>query len=266
MHLQGPAGDKPELMQPKASGSFSELRRYTIVLVAVGLSMVVFLSLQFVPLAAFTRHVDEPCSRMQAWRALLQRQSLDKTVHAIKAASFKIGSDSEGFENWRTPQGEYWIPALTRSALSSLEYQQQIGLYTALPTPVLPGDIVLDGGAHVGVFTRVALKAGAKLVVAIEPAPENVECLRRNFRREIADGRVIIYAKGIWDKEDILPMFLNRNSAGDSFVQDRDPGAGMINLPLTTVDVLVAELQLPRVDFVKLDIKGAEVQAFMGHV
>ena len=49
--------------------------------------------------------------------------------------------------------------------------------------------MVLDGGAHVGVYVREALDRGARLVVAIEPAPANVECLRRNFPEEIADGR-----------------------------------------------------------------------------
>ena len=36
---------------------------------------------------------------------------------------------------------------------------------------VRAGDIVLDCGANIGVYTRVALNRGAKLVVAIEPAP-----------------------------------------------------------------------------------------------
>ena len=67
-------------------------------------------------------------------------------------------------------------------------------------TGIRRGDIVLDAGANVGVFTRKALWAGASKVIAIEPAPENLECLRRNFAAEIADGRVVVYPKGVWDK------------------------------------------------------------------
>ena len=33
---------------------------------------------------------------------------------------------------------------------------------------------------------------------------------------------------------------------------------------MTTVDKLVAELRLPRVDFIKMDIEGAERKAIMG--
>ena len=61
---------------------------------------------------------------------------------------------------------------------------------------VRPGDVVLDCGANIGVFVRESLDAGAKTVVAIEPAPENIECLRRNFKDEIAAGRVIVYPEG----------------------------------------------------------------------
>jgi FkbM family methyltransferase len=37
-------------------------------------------------------------------------------------------------------------------------------------------------------------------------------------------------------------------------------------VPLTTIDKLVDELRLPSVDFVKMDIEGAEMQALKGAV
>ena len=57
-----------------------------------------------------------------------------------------------------------------------------------------------------GLYAKTALASGAKLVVAIEPAPENIECLRRNLAQEIAAGRVIVYPKGVWDKDDTLAL------------------------------------------------------------
>jgi predicted RNA methylase len=63
--------------------------------------------------------------------------------------------------------------------------------------PVPAGAVVLDCGAHVGVYTRRALNEGAAKVIAIEPVPQTVECLRRTFRREIAEGRVVVYQKGV---------------------------------------------------------------------
>jgi FkbM family methyltransferase len=97
---------------------------------------------------------------------------------------------------------------------------------------VRQGDIVLDAGANVGVFTRKALWAGAAKVIAIEPGPENLECLRRNFAAEIADGRVVLYPKGIWDKDDVLKLSIDPVSpARDSFVRPIE-NAQVIEAPL----------------------------------
>ena len=85
------------------------------------------------------------------------------------------------------------------------------------------GDIVLDCGANIGVTIREELAAGAQKIIGIEPAPENLECLRRNFPGEIASGRVVIVPKGVWDKEDALTLRVDpRNSAADSFVLRRE--------------------------------------------
>ena len=67
---------------------------------------------------------------------------------------------------------------------------------------VQPGDVVLDCGANIGIFSKTALASGARLVVAVEPAPDTLECLRRNLGREIAERRVIVYPKGVWDHDD----------------------------------------------------------------
>ena len=131
-------------------------------------------------------------------------------------------------------------------------------------TRIRPGDVVLDAGANVGVFTRKALWAGAFKVIAIEPGPENLECLRQNFAAEIAQGRVILYPKGIWDKDEVLRLRVDpTNSARDSFVRPIE-NAQIIEVPLTTIDKMVNELRLPRVDFIKMDIEGAEQKAIVG--
>jgi len=125
-----------------------------------------------------------------------------------------------------------------------------------------PGDIVLDCGASDGDFTRESLKAGAKLVVAIEVSPTSVECIRRNLVAEAASGRVIVYAKGVWDHDDALTLHVdNSNFAANSVVMHSLAAHAAGTVPLTTIDRIVEELRLPRVDFIKMDVEGAEVRA-----
>jgi FkbM family methyltransferase len=183
----------------------------------------------------------------------------------ILAASKRIETDSEGFQLWQTPMGRYWIPKGSEYVLPWNLAEQKRKIYGTGNRAVQSGDIVLDCGANVGVFVRESLDAGAKLVVAIEPAPENIECLRRNFKAEIAARRVIVYPKGVWDKDDVLTLNIDpHNSAADSFLIKREGGIEGAKAPLIPIDKMTAELDLPRVDYIKMDIEGAEQRALAG--
>lgn len=187
--------------------------------------------------------------------------SLDST-QAIIAAKNRIHESMQlvradgSLQLWDTPQGQMWIPASQLKWMPLVLAEQQERIYGRGERGVHQGDIVLDCGAAMGEFTRTALDQGAAIVVAIEPAPFKEPCLRRNFEREIAAGRVIVYPKGVWDKEASLTLY------DDSVVEKRE-GTGIV-VPLTTIDQLVADLHLPRVDFIKMDIEGAEKQALTG--
>jgi FkbM family methyltransferase len=182
----------------------------------------------------------------------------------IQRASTLIQTDGP-LELWDTPYGRWWLPGGSPGILSILLAQQHRKIYGDAGTGgVRAGDVVLDCGAHVGTYVRTALDAGAKLVVAIEPSPEAVESLRRNMAREIAEKRVIVYPKGVWDKEETLTFYENGNgAAGDSFVTHA-ADARKVQIAVTTIDKLTAELGLDRVDFIKADIKGASERAVRG--
>jgi FkbM family methyltransferase len=190
---------------------------------------------------------------------------LPEAEKALKKKSRLLKSECDGLELWETPRGVFWIPATLTSFFFILA-EQEIKIYGSGQFAVQAGDIVLDCGANVGVFTAAALSAGAQLVVAIEPVPKKVECLNRNFASEIAAGRVIVYPKGVWHEEAFLEMSLYKDSVLDSFVmKDRDTDSlGQARFPVTTLDILAAELNLPRVDFVKMDVEGANGRALEG--
>jgi FkbM family methyltransferase len=222
----------------------------------------------FAPFRLFTFVVAGRSPVCPLGEAVKADQNLHRQVEykdQILNASKLIEQDTKGFELWDTPKGRYWIPAGSRYVLPFNLAEQQRKIYGTGDFGPHAGDITLDCGANVGVTVREELAAGTKTIVAIEPAPENLECLRRNYPSEIASGRVIVVPKGVWDKEDFLTLRVDpKNSAADSFVIHREGATELEKVPLTTIDKLVADLKLERVDYIKMDIEGAEPKALSG--
>ena len=206
------------------------------------------------------------CSRERALVAFDQYYRFMETQPEYRKKVSVLETDGK-LSRVSTPSGEYWIPS--GAAMYFLIAEDDRNVYTNGEAKVRPNDVVLDCGANVGVFTKRALAAGARLIVAVEPSPANVAAMQRTFTKEIADGRVIVYPKGVWDKDDVLVMNLHENTVLDSFVMEKRTEDGFtdvhkVELPLTTIDKMVAELKLGKVDFIKMDIEGAERRALKG--
>ena len=168
----------------------------------------------------------------------------EAAVKKIAAETRRVAVDGD-LELLQTPAGRYLVPGNTSESKASsgtllaiLLAQQQRGIYGDSEWGVRSGDTVLDAGAHVGVLTRKALDSGASLVVAIEPSPKAIRCLRHNFASEISAGRVIVYPKGVWNRDEILTFYLNTiTGAGDSFlIAAGQPST--LQVPVVTVDTL----------------------------
>lgn len=216
------------------------------------------------PLIAFALRDTGGCSLSQSYSAL-NTSEFDAVQARLRNSSKVVEKTPDGLFCVKTEQGTFWVPPGNDYAFVLAE--QAVRIYGDGEYRVQPGDTVLDCGANIGAFTREALNAGAGLVIAIEPVPAHVEGLRRTFKNEIEQGRVRVIAKGVWNKEDTLEMNLFENALLDSFVMAERPEESTqrrISLPLTTIDHLVEELGLPRVDFIKMDIEGAERQALEG--
>jgi FkbM family methyltransferase len=199
--------------------------------------------------------------------AVKSTANLDDTLR-IKdriLAGSHLRREESGLELWDTPKGPFWVPKGNRYVLPFNLAEMERQIYGSGEHFVHPGDVVLDCGASDGDFTREALRAGAKLVVSIEISPSSAECIRRNLAEEIAGGRVIVYPKGVWDKEDSMMLNVDdTNFAANSVVMSEGSLHPQVKVPLTTIDRLAAELNLPRVDFIKMDIEGAELPAMRG--
>jgi FkbM family methyltransferase len=205
------------------------------------------------------------CSIAESFQGARSFLNQRRETERVASESRFLEEDSEGYQLWSTPAGDWWIPSGSEQALPILVVQQEMDSYGGSDWGVREGDVVLDCGAHIGLFTKKALSMGARRVVAIEPSPKNLECLRRNLKDEISQGKVVVVPKGVWDQEDELILHTyDANSAADSFVVQAEGSTSEVSVPLTTIDQLVKDLDLEDVDLIKMDIKGAAHRALQG--
>ena len=241
-------------------------RAAKIVAILVGICFIAMAAWPTARLAAvWLAHRNDGCSLAATLNANQELLRFTRLWADLGGLSHIIQKEPSGYELVDTPRGQYWT-SRHEPLVGFLLAEQETEIYGDALHGVHPGDIVLDCGADIGVYTRTALFRGARLVVAIEPAPSSIDALRRTFQREIAEGRVIVYPKGVWDKVDTLDLEVSNGGtmSGSSLVTHDKDRPGKIKVPLTTIDLMVEELHLPRVDFIKMDIEGAEKWALRG--
>ena len=170
------------------------------------------------------------------------------------------------FQQFSTQLGDFWLAEEDgHQSLAWLVWEIDIDeAYRGHDDTILPEDTVVDAGAHVGEFTRWALKQGAERVIAIEPNPDNIICLERNFADEIAAGKVTIVRAGIWDETGKLQLKIHEHITSRSTLMGMSGVSHSVTVPVRPLDAVLDELGVEKVDFIKMDIEGAEQRALAG--
>jgi FkbM family methyltransferase len=127
-----------------------------------------------------------------------------------------------------------------------------------------PGYVVIDLGANIGYFSLIALKRVGLdgHVFSFEASPRVYESLYKNCSLS-KNKNISAFKLAVADKEGILTFNLPRNpqEQGSGSLAE---GIGDIEVEAITIDKFVQRENLTRLDFIKMDIEGAEIKAFFG--
>jgi FkbM family methyltransferase len=131
---------------------------------------------------------------------------------------------------------------------------------------VRPGDVVIDVGAHVGLWVMgVARAAGPTAAVhAFEPLPGNFESLTANVRRNGLEW-IQCHPQAVADVPGEAEFKLPRTgNTGVGSLSASAAAGPSVHVRVTTLDAFCQGAALPRVDFLKVDAEGAELRIFRG--
>ena len=142
-------------------------------------------------------------------------------------------------------------------------YEEEQGCY------IKDGDVVVDVGANIGMFSRLATDKGASKVYAFEPSAVAVKCAMMNTDLTLVDTykASIFYYTGFLNMvttKEAYPM-LGRTDEGASATFGGRKVIDEVMVPCYTLDDLISMKLLPeQIDYLKVDVEGDELEVFEG--
>ena len=126
------------------------------------------------------------------------------------------------------------------------------------------GMTLLDLGANIGyyVIMESRLIGESGFIYALEPHPSNVSLLKNNIQLNNMDNRVEVHQMGGSNKTGIEKLFVSAKSNLHSFVADKNNSGELVEVPTTTIPDFCKERK--KIDFIRMDIEGYEVEVLEG--
>lgn len=118
--------------------------------------------------------------------------------------------------------------------------------------------VTLDIGAYIGQYGLLAVtKTKAGHVIAFEPHPQSFDRLKRNVARNGLDNVLAIHT-AVGERRVKLPFAINTQPSNSGLAINQNQSAQSISVDVYSIDEIMAEHKLPKVDVMKIDVEGAE--------
>ncbi len=119
----------------------------------------------------------------------------------------------------------------------------------------------IDVGANIGRYSIALAKRPKVHVIAFEPDPSNFDALKRNILLNNLQEKIEIFPIALSNKSGEAIFYINKENAGNSSLEmQRGQTSTQIKVRTERADNLVKE----KVDFIKIDVEGAESLVLKG--
>lgn len=129
-----------------------------------------------------------------------------------------------------------------------------------LKTLIKPGAYLLDIGANIGLYTRQFSGFVGKdgRVTSFEPNPPLFDCLKQNTKDL---DNVDVYNYAVSNSQGYASFYRCHYNSGDNrLVTDKHESPDLLKVQTKSLD----SLNLEKLDFIKIDVQGFEIEVFEG--
>jgi FkbM family methyltransferase len=178
-----------------------------------------------------------------------------RPMEALNGKQYRLRDmKSQGYD-FKMLGYEWWLGA------HDILYSQ----YEQGDVQLAPDDVIIDAGAFIG-DTAVYFhhKLGGRCQIhSFELLDENLALLLHNLERNgVRDEQIVVNKMALADRSGDEIVVANGATQGSTSIFG-ETGQGT-RVQTISLDDYVMHLELPRVDFIKMDIEGAELQALSG--
>ena len=181
-------------------------------------------------------------------------------------------------DEWQDPillrDAEVDVPGFGRFACRArsddlwhvLPFREKI-IATAMSARLRPGDVFIDAGANIGVYTVLGarLVGPSGLVISIEMMPDTAQRLHSHIELNGLQNVVVVRAALSDEAGLTVKATVQQGKYGQATISSDAPRYGVgeeIEVVTTTLDSIARDVKRPRM--MKIDIEGAEFLALKG--
>jgi FkbM family methyltransferase len=132
--------------------------------------------------------------------------------------------------------------------------------------------IIIDVGGHIGTFGIFAKSLWPKAkIIAIEPNPINAALYRMNLKDIFNDTESVVINKAISYSSDNTVYVGGARTTGGGVMMTKEQSMNIdnyrfsdyvVNSEITTIEEILEEFKIDKVDLIKWDCEGGEIDAF----
>ena len=163
------------------------------------------------------------------------------------------------------------MSALEQHIVKKNEFDEYTILCNLLQHFDVNKNLAIDVGANVGLMS-LPLATCFKKVIAFEIDPKNAEKFRKNIKLN-KNLDIELVEIGVGDCKGVAELSINRSIDGDGLINtglsslaknNRQHSKKLLNVNVTTLDLIAKDSGWNKVDLIKVDTEGFELNVFKG--